>query len=116
MTKETKVLVVDDEAGVRRVIRRALEGAGCRVIETEDGAGAAALARTERPDVVFLDIRMPLVDGIAVIEDIRAEAPDAVVVVVSGDPNREALALDRGAHAFLQKPFDLDELRALARV
>lgn len=108
-----KVLVVDDDAAVRRVIRRALEAVGCEVVEIDDGADAADLVDGLRPAVVLLDIHMPRLDGIAVADELSETHPDVAVVMVSGDAgeSRERLARERGAVGFLPKPLDLEALR-----
>ncbi|MBI5881778.1 MAG: response regulator [Elusimicrobia bacterium] len=108
-----KVLVADDDAAVRGVIRRALRDLDCVVIEAADGSEVLGIVEKLRPAVVLLDIHMPELDGIAVVDDISHAHPDVRVIVVSGDATekRARLAMERGARDFVAKPIDLDYLR-----
>ena len=107
LTAPLRVVVADDDEDARFLIRRTLERSGrfSVVAEAGDGAEAAAVADEQRPDLIILDLRMPKVDGIAALPQIRAAAPDAVVIVVSTLP-RERIAnraVDAGAHAVIGK-------------
>lgn len=108
-----KILIVDDEPVVRTTIRRLLEGEGYKVVEAADGTEVLDLIAEERVDLVILDIHMPKLDGIALIDDIRDEHPALPIVVISGDAqeHRARLALERGACDFLGKPLDFDYLQ-----
>ncbi|MBI5242281.1 MAG: response regulator [Elusimicrobia bacterium] len=111
---EKKVLVVDDDAGVRRAIRRILESIGCRIMEAEDGAQVLEIIERDRPNLVLLDIYMPKVDGMALIEDIVERYPGIAVIVVSGHVEERLvrLAIERGACDFVAKPINCDYLQA----
>ncbi|MBI5625011.1 MAG: response regulator [Elusimicrobia bacterium] len=108
-----RILVVDDDAAVRRIIRRVLEPLGYEVIEIADGADAVLMVETYRPRLVLLDIHMPRLDGIAVADELSQAHPGVAVVMVTGDATepREQLARERGAAAFLAKPFESDSLK-----
>ncbi|MEK7858269.1 MAG: response regulator [Elusimicrobiota bacterium] len=108
--KKDKVLIIDDESILRRLVRRSLEHAGYEVVEACDGADAFEEVRKHRPAVVLMDIHMPRLDGIAAIEGIRGIDESIAVIVMSGDPERAQLALERGALDFIAKPFDLRRL------
>ncbi len=113
------VLIVDDEATLRTSLGVLLEARGYRV-ELADG-GRSALARlvSDPPDVVLLDLVMPDVSGLDVLQALVARALDTRVVVVSGEPSFEhvKLALTQGAADFIKKPFEPEELLStLARV
>ncbi|MEZ5669869.1 MAG: response regulator [Alphaproteobacteria bacterium] len=112
-----RVLVVDDEAGLRSFMVRALEADGHTVAAAEDGAGALAeIAAAEAPfDVVISDIVMPETDGIALALKIAKESPRTAVVLVSGYPQELARArgLEALVRATLAKPFTMEELRRL---
>jgi len=88
-----KVMVVDDEADVRDVIRLHLEGAGYHILEAENGEAAIASLREEdhmvNVGLILCDIRMPKVNGIECIQFLRREAPGIPVVVVTGYPDTE---------------------------
>jgi DNA-binding response OmpR family regulator len=99
------VLVVDDEASIRLILRVSLTSAGHAVTEAGDVAAAAEALRTAaRPfDVVLLDLSMPGVDGAAFVPFVRRQSPGSRVLVVSG--LHEGEAADIGADGFLSKPF-----------
>jgi PAS domain S-box-containing protein len=102
-----RVLLVDDADDVRMILRRLIDQEwGCTVVgEARDGLAGVRLAEELRPDVVVLDMAMPIMDGLEALPKIRAAAPDAKVIVLSGFDKRrmEATALSAGAHAYLEK-------------
>lgn len=106
------VLVVDDEASIRRTLREILEYEDYAVEEAEDGVVALEKLRTTRFDVVLLDVKMPKKDGMEVLEAIAKEKIDVPVVMISGhgtiDTALEATRL--GAYDFVEKPPDLNRL------
>lgn len=106
-----RTLVVDDDPDVRLLVRLNLEvGGRFEVVgEAGDGAEAVQLAYDVQPDVVLLDLQMPVMGGLEAIPAIRRCAPGARVVVLSGTESREA-AQACGAHAYLKKPFDAGSL------
>jgi DNA-binding NtrC family response regulator len=110
-----RILVVDDEIGIRAAIRRALERAGHEVILAVDGLEAARLIREAGADLALIDIHMPNMDGIELLISFQAVAPTMPVVVMSGgDLGRTGLLTDAtlmGATGILTKPFTLVELR-----
>ncbi|MBI4678801.1 MAG: response regulator [Elusimicrobia bacterium] len=109
-----KILVVDDDASIRRLIRRALQDLDCDFIEASDGSKVLEIVEKTRPAVVLLDIHMPELDGIAVVDDISHAHPDVRVIIVTGDATqtRAKLAMERGARDFVAKPIDVEYLRA----
>lgn len=113
-----RVLVVDDEPAMALAIQRVLARAGFETAIANDGFLAGSLLYTFRPDLLTLDIRMPGIDGFAVLRFLR-EAPlptPLKVLVVSGDSaERLEQALALGAHGALCKPFDNEALLAAAR-
>ena len=102
------LLVVDDEPGIRQALRQMLEYEGYGVRTAEDGPRALAAYREMAADLVLLDIKMAPMDGLEVLEKLRAEDPDAMVVMISGHGSVETAveALKRGAFDFLEKPAD----------
>lgn len=112
-----KILVVDDEAAIRRLLRNTLIRAGYSVVEAENGREALHQAATEHPSAVLLDLGLPDRDGLTLIPLLRAHG-DAVVLVVSARDavDEKVAALDLGADDFVTKPFDTDELLARLRV
>jgi two-component system cell cycle response regulator len=113
------VLLVDDSSVIRTVVRRRLEEQGYRVVEVADGGDALAAFRECRPDVVLLDIEMLDLDGLPILELIKAEPDQAetpVVLLTARDKTEDLVeALRLGAHDYLRKPFEPYELIARVR-
>lgn len=114
------VLVVDDEAPVRRVLGRALQQAGFDVIEASDGEEAIRKCREQDVDAVLLDIFMPGKEGIETLRELRAEFPALKIVAMSGGgayPFFDVLSAARrlGAAEVFQKPVGLEELTSALR-
>lgn len=108
MTDNLNVLLVDDSTDLRDLIAVVIQhhSSGWKVVATAaDGKEAIALARTSQPDLVLLDIAMPVMDGMQALPLIREACPSAVVVMLSGYPFDTAAqgALDAGAHGYLEK-------------
>lgn len=101
-----KILIVDDSAMSRRMMRRMIEGAGHEVIEAEEGPEGLEKYFLEKPDMVFLDLTMKDMYGLDVLSKLRELDPDARVVIASADiqdMTRELVA-GAGADAFINKP------------
>jgi len=115
----SRILVVDDDPGIRDLIRAALRLEGLEVITAEDGPTALAVLRTEPVELVLLDRMMPGMDGLAVLGEIRRDPELAllpvVLVTALGESASVVEGLDHGADDYLAKPFDLDELAARVR-
>ncbi|NJC35184.1 two-component system KDP operon response regulator KdpE [Sphingomonas jejuensis] len=110
------VLVVDDDAAIRRLLRNTLVHAGYAVAEAATGRDALALAGTAHPDAVLLDLGLPDRDGLGLVP-LLAARERAVLVVSARDATEEKVAaLDLGADDYVSKPFDTDELLARLRV
>lgn len=112
-----KILVVDDDAAIRRLLRNTLLRADYAVVEAQDAKTALRQAAAEQPNAILLDLGLPDRDGLGIIPLLRAQG-DVVILVVSA---REAVdekvtALDLGADDFVTKPFDTEELLARLRV
>jgi len=114
----TKILIVDDSAMTRRGLRNILEGAGCEVVEAEDGLAAIERYFLEKPDVVFLDLVMRGMYGLEVLEKLRQLDANARIIVVSADiqSSSHELAVQAGAKSFINKPFDKTEILAALEV
>jgi CheY-like chemotaxis protein len=109
-----RVLVIDDEPDVRWLIRMSLERAGHEVIDAEDGLRGVALAQRQRPEIIVLDLMMPVMDGYAVLDalakDARTASVPVVVLSARAIPDEAERAVGAGARRFLEKPFDPDLL------
>ena len=99
-----RILVVDDEAGILKILRIQLKANGYEVITTQSSQGAVALARSERPDVVLLDVFMPVINGLDVLKQLRAFSK-VPVIVFSASPQMVEEAMKIGANGFIPKPF-----------
>lgn len=111
------VLVVEDDDETRAVIVRELSQRGYIVDEAADGRTALRRWELRRPDVILLDLGLPDLDGLQVIQAIRREAATPVVILSARYEEREKVeALERGADDYLTKPFGVDELNARLRV
>lgn len=116
MNSASKILVVDDEPNVRLVFRTTLEGAGYDVTEAADGESALKALHGGPVDLVFLDLRMPDIDGLEVLQQLRAAGDDTPVVIVTahGDVPNAVRAMKLGAIDFLGKPLSPADLRKVA--
>ncbi len=112
MIAMAKLLVVDDEPSIRDVLAQVFEYEGHDVAVVGDGPEALDLAATFRPDVTFLDVKMPGMDGLEVLERLREDDPGALVIMISGHGSIETAveATRKGAYDFLEKPLDTDRL------
>src|SRR4051812_14733959 len=109
------ILIVDDEAAIRTLVRRMLARLPCTIAEASDGVEALTQVRREPPQLVLLDIVMPRLDGWAVLRTLQAEGftPDIPVVLISGNiVLDDEAARELGAAAVLPKPFQLTAVRA----
>ena len=104
------VLVVDDDAVLRRVVRAVLEADGFRVLEAHDGEQGLKLAASERPSVVILDVMMPGLDGVEVCRRIDHQSTKVLMLTAIGDVTTEVASLEAGARGYLTKPFSSMEL------
>jgi two-component system, NtrC family, nitrogen regulation response regulator NtrX len=104
---KSRILIIDDDAGIRESMRRTLEYQGYQFIGAATGPEGLALIDRDPPDLVFLDIKMPGMDGLEVLERIKAANPALPVVMVSGHGTTQTgfEARDRGASGFIEKPF-----------
>lgn len=113
------ILIVDDDAAIRAVYKRALERAGYMVNTAENGLAAFAELQQHRYQVILCDLQMPFLKGYNLFEELRAGIPDMAdrVIFVTGWVDRQDLAqfLSQTGRPFLQKPVDLKDLVAAVR-
>jgi len=114
---EASVLLVDDDAPIRRMLERTLAAEGYAVAAVADGGSALAQVERSVPDVIVLDVAMPGLDGLSVTRRLRAKGlPVPILLLTARDAISERVAgLDAGADDYLVKPFDVDELTARVR-
>ena len=111
------VLIIDDEEDMRDACAQALSSLGCSVVGAADGRSGLDLLRSERPDLVLIDLKMAGIDGMSLLQQIRDEDPTVVTVMITGFATVDAAveAMRQGAYEFLPKPFTPEHLRAVAR-
>jgi signal transduction histidine kinase len=117
MPSEYKILVIDDEEVVLDSCTQVLGGPACQVLTAGNGADGLRRLEEMTPDLVFLDLKMPGLSGLEVLERIRARHPLMVVIVITGYATVTSAieAMKKGAFDFLPKPFTPEELRLIAR-
>ncbi len=116
MPGPAKILIVEDDAHIRRLLRATMQRAGHDVAEAADARQALSLLDIEKPDVVLLDLGLPDRDGLELIGPFRQRSAATLIVVSARDDSTEKVAaLDLGADDYLTKPFDTEELLARIR-
>jgi two-component system response regulator MprA len=111
-----RVLIIEDDEGILRVLRRALNYENYQVETAVDGEAGLALARDWRPDLVILDLMLPGMDGLEVTQRMRMDGNIPILMLTAKDTiNDRVLGLDAGADDYMTKPFELDELLARVR-
>jgi two-component system, OmpR family, KDP operon response regulator KdpE len=114
---ETRILVVDDEPQITRVLRRSLSSKGYEVQVAEDGEEALDVFRKWNPDIVITDLFMPRMGGLELCRRIRKSSQVPILILsVKGEERAKVEALDTGADDYVTKPFGMDELFARIRV
>jgi two-component system KDP operon response regulator KdpE len=112
-----RILVVDDEPQIQHLLRTALEGRGYEVRLAGDGRAALDAAASSWPNVIILDLGLPVIDGIEVCRRIREWSRVPIIVLSAREGDRDKVeALDLGADDYLTKPFSMEELLARLRV
>jgi two-component system KDP operon response regulator KdpE len=110
------VLVVEDDAGIRAVLRMLLESQHYRVVEAENAARGTIEARAHRPDLAIVDLGLPDRDGLSVIREIRRFSPMPILVLSARTMETDKIAaLDAGADDYVAKPFSAPEMLARVR-
>ena len=111
-----KVLVVDDEMKITRLLRDYLQQAGFAVVTASDGPGALAVARSEQPDMIVLDLGLPGMDGLDVTRTLRSSSDVPIIIVTArSEESDRIVGLELGADDYLVKPFSPKELVARVR-
>jgi CheY-like chemotaxis protein len=112
--RRRSVLIADDDADTRLMLRTVLELNSFKVLEAADGEAAVQLVEKERPDVVLMDFSLPVIDGLAALRRIRASTttPEVPIIFLSGraEPAPQMAAREAGCNDYLVKPVDLDQV------
>ena len=108
----TKILVIDDEPGIRDLLDVLLRRKGYDVVVAENGRKSLDVFRREHPDVVVLDLKMPVMDGLTVLQEIRRLDPNKPVIILTGagTPEMEQQVRTLGVTEFVEKEFSLHRL------
>jgi two-component system KDP operon response regulator KdpE len=110
------VLIVEDDVGIRNVLRMLLESQHYRVVEAESAARGAVEARTHRPDLAIVDLGLPDRDGLSLIREVRKFSPLPILVLSARTTEADKIAaLDAGADDYVAKPFSTPEMLARVR-
>ncbi|HEY5100858.1 MAG TPA: response regulator transcription factor [Gaiellaceae bacterium] len=113
-----QILLIEDETRIQAFVRRGLEAEGYGVVTADDGLDGLTLARSREWDLVVLDLLLPGMNGLRVLQELHREQPQLPVVVLSarGDLRTKLKGFELGATDYVSKPFALDELLARIRV
>ncbi len=111
-----KILIVEDEANIRELLRLYLEREGYTVLEGENGVEGIKLWKSEKPDMLLLDVMMPVMDGWAVCKEIRAESDVPIIMLTAkGETADRVSGLEMGADDYIVKPLEMPEVIARVR-
>ena len=115
LRKKILILVVDDQFGDRETLKVILEGKGYRVATAKDGTEAIQMVKGGHYDIIFLDIRMPDMNGVETFDRVKTIDPRAAVIMMTGYTDEELMerAISHGAYTCIRKPFDMEKLTAL---
>jgi two-component system, OmpR family, KDP operon response regulator KdpE len=114
--EKPKILVVDDEAQIARVLKTTLSASGYSIRTASDGDDALQVMKAWTPDLVITDLRMPNMDGVELCRHLRAKSGIPIIVLsVRNEERTKVEALDAGADDYVTKPFSVDELLARVR-
>jgi CheY-like chemotaxis protein len=118
-SRDRTILIVEDSDDARYFMRLALEDLGYLIVEAENGAKAVEMAQSERPDIILMDLSLPIMDGIAATEKIRKceglEGVPVVAVTAHQETDFRAGAKAAGFNAYVTKPIDIEFLSDLIK-
>ncbi len=112
---QKKILIVDDELGIRNLLKRVLKGEGYDIREADNGEAAIEMAMEDLPDLVLCDIKMPIKDGIATLQELKDISLNVEVIMLTAHSTVEnaVQAMKLGAADYIKKPFDVEELKVV---
>ncbi|MEY4480350.1 MAG: response regulator receiver protein [Bacillota bacterium] len=113
--QERKILIVDDQMGIRMLLSEVLKSEGYTIIEASNGVVALELASREQPDLILLDMKLPGMDGLQILKSLRANGVSVSVIMMTAYGELELIneAIALGAKSHFTKPFDIDDLIVL---
>jgi len=115
MSQQAKILVVDDEPAIRRLLATSLARAGYRVVEAGNAREAMTAVQIDKPEAVLLDLGLPDRDGLELVSLIKAGGCAVIVISARDATDQKVAALDLGADDYVTKPFDTEEILARVR-
>ncbi|MFL0557478.1 response regulator [Paenibacillus sp. MB22_1] len=112
--EEKKVLIVDDQNGIRILLMEVFSSEGYKTFQAANGKMALEIVRSDSPDLVLLDMKIPGMDGLEILKHIKEVNPEIKVIMMTayGELDMIKEATDLGALMHFTKPFDIDEMRA----
>ncbi len=115
LLERTLILVVDDQFADRETLKGILEDKGYRVATARDGAEAIEMVKSRHYDIIFLDVRLPGMDGVETFEQVKEIDPKATVIMMTGYTEEDLVrrAISQGAYTCIYKPFDIEKVIAL---
>ncbi len=110
-----KILIVDDQAGVRYLLKIIMEEAGHMVYTAQNGLEAVSSAAANRPDLIFMDVKMPLMGGLEALDRIKTQMSEIDVIIMTAYPSEDIVnqAKEMGALCCITKPFDVEIIKEL---
>ncbi len=112
LLEKTLILVVDDQFADRETLKGVLEDKGYRVATASDGAEAIEMVKSRHYDIIFLDVRLPGIDGVETFEQVKMIDPEVTVIMMTGYSEEDLVkrAVSRGAYTCIYKPFDMERV------
>jgi signal transduction histidine kinase len=116
-SQQPTILIIDDEDAIRDGCRQVLERSGYAVVTAEDGGEGIRIAREIKPEIALIDLKMPGISGMEIIEILARDVPDTVLIIITGYATIVSAveAIQKGTYDYLPKPFSPDQLRAVVR-
>lgn len=112
MAEKDRILIIDDDPNVRKTLSDIMRAKGYDTLATGDGEEGLAAMKEHLFNIVLLDLKLPDIDGLDVLDRIKSQSPSVEVIIITGHATLEAAieSTNRGAFSFIQKPYDLDQL------
>lgn len=112
-----KVIIADDEPGIRRYLRKMITELGHIAIDVPDGREALRIFREESIDLSIVDVNMPVMGGLAFLQEAKKNDPDAVIIIMTGYPSAETIVktIEQDGYTYMAKPIDPAHLRDLVK-